>query len=133
MCLEEDDNNDNTVDDFFAEIDADGDGYITGIELLKWVKKMNVEHDFGTVAAIVKYFDSDGDGLITLDEMREKVATNSLTGGMHCLPCPLRGIKVMSSESGSSPNHLSQRQKRTKDVLELLGIRRQFPREFLLI
>ena len=50
-------------------MDTDGDGCVSAIEVMNWLIKNGVESDFRTVAAIMKYFDSDGDGHITLDEL----------------------------------------------------------------
>ena len=44
------------------------------------MKTMNIELDFRIVAAIMKYFDIDGDGQITLEEIEQKYLSNDLAG-----------------------------------------------------
>ena len=119
-------NNNENTNDLFTEIDSDGDGYITGIEILKWMKKMNMEHDFGTVAAIMKYFDADGDGRITVEDVLQKNDPNNLTGGMSCLPSPLKGIISIPSDFVAERNAKPQPRKKTENVLEFLGMQHKF-------
>lgn len=109
----------------FTEIDEDGDGTITDIELIRWMKKSGVEVDFGTTAAIMKFFDGDGDGHITLEEIEQKNKHKELTAGMVCLPPSVNEkVPVISKllEEDDNPVQLrSNKSKKKKDILGFLG------------
>ena len=112
----------------FAEIDEDGSGDITDLELINWMKKNNIEVDFGTTAAIIQFFDSDGDGHVTLREIESKNKENELSGGMMCLPTLLNdNVPVVSKFLSSVSNEPKLRRKmnrsvkKKKRVLEFIG------------
>ena len=69
-----------------SQMDTDGDGCVTGIEVMNWLTKLGAEADFGMVAAIMRYFDDDGDGNITLDELTSRNQESKLGVGMTCFP-----------------------------------------------
>ena len=104
----------------FSQIDADGDGEVTGIEVMKWLTKNGVKPDFGIVAAIMQYFDVDGDGRITIDEIASRNKERHLSGGMACLPGKMKEIApilsgIKSKEAGTPVK------RRISDVQKFLG------------
>jgi calmodulin len=52
----------------FAEIDVDGDGYITASELLRASVKNNPNISDDDIASIVQMADADGDNKISYEE-----------------------------------------------------------------
>ena len=103
-------------------MDADGDGSVTALELTKWLTARGVRPDFGLVSAIIKYFDIDGDGHITLDEIISRSHDNQLNGGMNTLPGEVKKktpciLRLISNQSGTS-THV----KKILNVAKFLGM-----------
>ena len=114
----------------FAEIDADGSGDITDIELINWMKKKNLKVDFATTAAIIQFFDSDGDGHVTLEEIEAKNKENQLSAGMMCIPPGANEntsvvsnfFRSLSNEQVLRRRKMNRSVKKKKRVLEFIGI-----------
>ena len=70
----------------FSKIDTDGDGEISGIEVMNWLTKNGVEPDFGIVTAVMKYCDRDGDGHITLEDLINRNQEGQFGIGMAYFP-----------------------------------------------
>ncbi len=118
----------------FDEIDADNSGDITEIELFDWLKMNNVEVDLCTAAAIIQFFDIDGDGTITFEEVTEKNKGREFGAGMFCLPTGINDkvpSKFFEPERGiSSKIHFFEESvqlrkkrplKKKKNVIHFLG------------
>ena len=59
------------------EIDEDGDGNITATELIRWMRGKNFEVDFGNIAAILSFFNSDADDNATLENISKNLKSNT--------------------------------------------------------
>ena len=108
----------------FSQMDADGDDCVSGIEVMNWLTKNGVESDFGTVAAIMKYFDSDGDGHITLEELISKNQERQLGNGMAYFPGKINTIApclgyFANNISGTTDKRKSLKKK--SDIAKFLG------------
>ena len=108
----------------FSQMDTDGDDCVSGIEVMNWLIKNGVESDFGTVAAIMKYFDSDGDGHITLEELISKNQEGQLSNGMAYFPGKINEIApclgyFASNKSGTKDKRKSIKKK--SDIAKFLG------------
>ena len=117
-----DNNDDKSSRDFqlFSEIDADGNGEVTGVEVMKWLTKNGVEPDFGIVAAIMKYFDVDGDGHITLEEVTSRTKERQLSGGMAFLPGKMKEVAPILGDIASKTVGTSSK-RRISDLPKFLG------------
>ena len=64
-----------SVEDLFAEIDADGDGTINGPEFYKGVKKLVGEAlTPDQISMIITAFDTNGDNRIDVSELRNALS-----------------------------------------------------------
>ena len=108
----------------FDEIDADGSGDITEVELFDWLKKNNVNVDLGAATAIIQFFDIDGDGNVTFEEVQEKSRGSRLNAGMRVLPTGIQE-HVPSNTHQPERGEVQLRRKRTlkkkKKVVHFLG------------
>ena len=108
----------------FSEMDTDGDGCVSGIEVMNWLNKKGVVSDFCTVAAIMKFFDSDGDGQITLEELISKNQEGQLGDGMAYFPGKIKEIApclgyFANNKSCTNDNRKSLKKK--SDIAKFLG------------
>ena len=108
----------------FSQMDTDGDDCVSGIEVMNWLMRNGVECDFGTVAMIMKYFDSDGDGHITLGELISKNQEGQRGNGMAYFPGKINEIApclgyFANNKSGTIDKRKSLKKK--SDIAKFLG------------
>ena len=115
-------NDDKSSRDFelFSQIDADGNKEVTAVEVTKWLTKNGVEPDFGIVTAIMKYFDVDGDGHITLEEVKSRTQERKLFGGMAFLPGEMKEVAPILGDIAAKAVGNSVK-RRISDVQKFLG------------
>ena len=108
----------------FDEIDADNSGDITEVELFDWLKRINLDVDLGTATAIIQFFDTDGDGKVTFEEVKEKNSGREFSPGMMCLPTGVNNTvptKFFESEGESVQLRRKRTLKKKKNVIHFLG------------
>ena len=113
----------------FDEIDADNSGDVTEVELFDWLKMNNVDVDLCTAAAILQFFDSDGDGKVTFEEVQEKNKDRELRAGMMCLPTgPTDNVPSNFFEPEGESVQLRRKRtlKKKKNVVHFLGNKKIF-------
>ena len=94
------------------------------MELFNWLKKNNVNVDLGTATAVIQFFDNDGDGNVTFEEVKEKSKGSTLSAGMRVLPTGIQE-HVPSNTHQPERGDVQLRRKRTlkkkKKVAHFLG------------
>ena len=108
----------------FLQMDTDGDGELSEIEVMNWLTKNGVEPDFGIVAALMKYFDRDGDGHITLEDLINRNQEGQFGIGMAYFPGKVNEVAecfgtFAKNENGTKNKRKSLKKK--KDVNKFLG------------
>ena len=102
-------------------MDTDGDGCVTAVEVTNWLTKNKIQPDFGIVSAIMKYFDIDGDGQISLSEIASRSHEATLTGGMNCLPGQIKEKTPCLQRLLSNKPDTSTHVHKIMDVAKFLG------------
>ena len=87
------------------------------------MRNNNLEVDLGAIAAIIKFFDDDGDGNITLQEIERKGENAELSAGMMSLPTDMNNkvlTRILTNNEFASPKK-SKRNIDKDTVLDFLG------------